>query len=545
MQLFGETRVRHVSRSKRRLAAISLAIAASMLLISCAANGSSGTGESAVSGSALTIGMVNEQADPGAPIKGGTLTFSGYSPPATLDPSKAQIAGSTGGSELGAIYDVLMRYDPIVQNFVPQLAESLEPNVGGETWTLKLRDAVTFSDGTPFDSKAVTDSITRYVSSNGPQANLWAAKVASMDTPDGMTVVFNLVDPWTGIGSMLATGPGMIVAPAAQQGDRFTPIGAGAFTLEKFAPNEELVLAARPDYYGGAPNVDKLRLISVVGAQATSEALKAGGIDVAHLRTLTPILDLIENGYPGFVDIPSLGYLSNVNMAEGRPGADLRVRQAMALAIDPETLNARVNNSKGLPGQEIFQDTSRWHNDVPPIGVDPAKAKELLDQAKADGYNGKITFLTIQEPAAQATALGVQAMLNSIGFDVEIEYVTSSGDLAKRLYADRNFDMSTGALSLPDANPFERLYTSYKTGGRNNIVSYSDPEMDTLLDELGVATTDEDKKAILVKIQERANETLPWQLWGTVPTFDVWNRNVHGLKQSVDGILLFDEVWKS
>ena len=74
--------------------------------------------------------------------------------------------------------------------------------------------------------------------------------------------------------------------------------------------------------------------------------------------------------------------------------------------VDPETLNTRVNNGKGLPGQEIFQDTSRWHNDVAPIGVDPAKAKELLDQAKADGYDGKITFLSIQEPSAQATGSG-------------------------------------------------------------------------------------------------------------------------------------------
>ncbi|MDI9919336.1 ABC transporter substrate-binding protein, partial [Rhodococcus sp. IEGM 1379] len=90
------------------------------------------------------------------------------------------------------------------------------------------------------------------------------------------------------------------------------------------------------------------------------------------MRTLTPILDLIENGNPGFIDIPSLGYLANVNMAPGRPGSDLRVRQAMALAIDPETLNTRVNNGKGLPGQEIFQDTSRWNNDVAPIGVDSA-----------------------------------------------------------------------------------------------------------------------------------------------------------------------------
>ncbi|MDV8070803.1 ABC transporter substrate-binding protein [Rhodococcus sp. IEGM 1366] len=537
--------INNPQRSSRRLAAVTLAITASMFLASCADNGSNASGESAESGSTLEIGMVNEQAEPGAPAKGGTLTFSGYSSVTTLDPAKSQVAGAAGGSELGAIYDVLMRYDPIEQKFVPQLAKSLEPSSDSKTWTLKLRDGVTFSDGTVLDSKAVVDSITRYVTNKGPQSSLWAAKVASIDTPDASTVVFNLVDPWTGIQSMLATGPGMIVAPTAQKGDQFTPIGAGAFTLEKFAPNEELVLAARPDYFGGAPNVDKLKLISIVGAQPTAEALKTGGIDAAYMRTLTPILDLIENGNPGFIDIPSLGYIANVNMAEGRPGSDLRVRQAMALAIDPETLNTRVNNGKGLPGQVIFQDTSRWHNDVAPTGVDAAKAKELLDQAKADGYDGKITYLAVQEPTAQATALGVQAMLNAVGFDTEIEYVTGAGDITKRVYIDHNFDISTGAFSLSEADPFERLYTGLKTGGRNNATGYADAGMDTLLDQLGVATNDDDKKTALAKIQERATETVPWLVWGNVPTFDVWNTNVHGLKQSIDGIMLFDGVWKS
>ena len=345
-------------RGSRRLAAAALAITASMFLASCADNGSSnGGGESADSGSSLKIGMVNEQADPGTPTKGGTLTFSGYSAVTTLDPAKAQVAGATGGSELSAIYDVLMRYDPIGQKFEPKLAQSLEASSDSKTWTLKLRDGVKCQR---WHSSRLEGPSPTASTATSPTRDLSRAcglpRLPRSTPPDATTVVFNLVDPWTGIQSMLATGPGMIVAPSAQQGDQFTPIGAGAFTLEKFAPNEELLLAARPDYYDGAPNIDKLKLISIVGAQPTAEALKTGGIDAAYMRTLTPILDLIESGYPGFVDIPSLGYIANVNMAPGRPGSDVRVRQAMALAVDPETLNTRVNNGKGtarpgdLPG---------------------------------------------------------------------------------------------------------------------------------------------------------------------------------------------------
>ena len=105
--------------------------------------------------------------------------------------------------------------------------------------------------------------------------------------------------------------------------------------------------------------------------------------------------------------------------------------------------------------------------------------------------------------------------------------------------------MSTAALSLAEADPYERLYTGIKSGGRNNATGYSDAEMDALLDKLGVATTDDDKKAVLAQIQERANETVPWQVWGNVAALDVWNQNVHGLEQSLDGIVLFDGAWKS
>ncbi|TQF73997.1 ABC transporter substrate-binding protein [Rhodococcus spelaei] len=539
---------RRSRRGNRGLAAVTLAVAGSLFLASCAGNNEGSSGGSAdapQTGSDLTIGLVNKQGDPGTPVKGGTLTFAGYTAVTTLDPSKSQAAGSAGGTELAAIYDTLMRYDPVAKKFDPQMAKSLESSADNLSWTLKLRDGTKFSDGSPLDAQAVTASINRYVARKAPQSALWAAKVASMDTPDATTVVFHLSSPWTGIQSMLSTGPGMIVAPSAQQGDQFTPIGAGAYKLEKFAPNEELVLTARPDYYGGAPQLDKLRLISIVGGQPTADALKTGGVDAAYVRTLNPALDLIDAGYPAFVDIPSLGSIANVNMAPGRPGADVRVRQAMAYAVDPQTLNTRVNAGKGMPGQVIFQDTSRWHNDVKPIGVDPAKAKTLLDAAKADGYNGKVTFLSYQEPAAQASALAVQAMLNAVGFDTQIEYATGPGDLVKRMYVDRNYDISSAAINLSEADPFERLYSSLRTGGPNNTTGYSDPETDALLDKLGTAVTDTDKKAVLAQIQERANVTVPWQVWGNVPNIDVWAKNVNGIKQSVDGIMLFDTAWKS
>ncbi|WP_336883307.1 ABC transporter substrate-binding protein [Rhodococcus globerulus] len=493
----------------------------------------------------MSVGMVNEQSGEGDPVQGGTLTFGSYSSITTLDPSKTPVAGSVGGTELGAIYDSLLRYDPLGEEFVPKLAESMSPNSDFKTWILKLREGVTFSDGSPFDSQAVKWSLDRYVSNQGPQSSLYSSRVASVDTPDASTVVFHLTDPWTGIQTMLATGPGMIVAPSSESSEQFSPIGAGAFALEKFAPYEELVLAARPDYYAGKPNLERLRIVSLPGSDTTVDSLVTGGLDVAHVRASdTLIPDLIDQGYPGFLDLPSLSAQSQINMAPGRPGADIRVRQALALAVDPEALDLRINDGNGLPGQEIFQESSRWHNDVGPIGFDPAKAKELLDEAKSDGYDGKISLVSTQDPVGQNLALALQSMLNAVGFDFQIKYANSVADVVKTIFADRDFDLAGGALNLPDADPFERLYGTLKTGSQSNASGYSDAEMDSLLDKLGAATTDHEKKAVLAQIQERVNETVPWQTYGVVPILNVWGKNVHGVQQSMDGIMLFDSTWK-
>ncbi|WP_328825595.1 ABC transporter substrate-binding protein, partial [Tomitella gaofuii] len=140
-------------------------LASTALLAGCASNGGgSGSGGSGGSeGAQITkAGVIGDQAEPGQPVSGGTLSFAGYSMPSSLDPTKTQPAGSTGGTEMANIYDLLVRYDADKQQYVPQLAESLTESDDHLTWTIGLREGVTFSDGTPLDAQAVVDSMNRF-----------------------------------------------------------------------------------------------------------------------------------------------------------------------------------------------------------------------------------------------------------------------------------------------------------------------------------------------------------------------------------------------
>src|SRR5699024_6692390 len=97
-------------RGKRLGVAAAAVLASAALLGGCASNGGSGSDGSGGDAAAVTsAGVIGDQADPGEPVSGGTLSFAGYSMPSSLDPTKTQPAGSTGGTEMASIYGLLVR----------------------------------------------------------------------------------------------------------------------------------------------------------------------------------------------------------------------------------------------------------------------------------------------------------------------------------------------------------------------------------------------------------------------------------------------------
>ncbi|MGW9426122.1 ABC transporter substrate-binding protein, partial [Streptomyces koyangensis] len=185
-------------------------ITATALLSGCA-----GSAESTPNAQPVTNGLIGEQPDGSDPTPGGNLSYATFSAVTSLDPANRQDSGTTGGTEMAAIYDLLVRYDRVAEEYLPQLAQSLETNADASQWTLTLRPNAKFSDGTPVDSAAVRWSIDRYLGKNGTQTQVWKTSVADMTAPDASTVVFTLQRPWREFPIMLTSGPGMIVAPSS------------------------------------------------------------------------------------------------------------------------------------------------------------------------------------------------------------------------------------------------------------------------------------------------------------------------------------------
>ncbi len=542
----GETVSGKTLRRTARLAAVGLA--GVLALAACASDGDGGGGErssgSGAGGKDVTVGYLGDSDGGGDAVDGGTLVFGSYSFPTSLDPTKTQAAGSTGGTEMAAIYDTLVRSVPETGDFAPQLAEKLEHNDDYSEFTITLREGTTFSDGSVLDAEAVKWSIDRFVAAQADVAQAFDDIVDRIEVRDERTVVFHLVDTWMDFPVLLSMGPGMIVAESSEAGPEFTPIGAGAFTLDTFKQNEEIKVVANDDYWDGRPHLDAVTFVPTAGARGQLEALESGQLNMAYIfRDEAVIGETIDAGYPGYLDIQGLGSLAPINNAEGRPGADVRVRQAIAYAIDPAAVNERSQDGLGIVSSEILPESSLFYTGAEGIEYDPDKARELLDEAKADGYDGKIEYMTMNEPTAQAAALVAEASLEAVGFDVEIDYVSSVTDLVRRQYVEHDFDMTRGAFAFMDEAPYLRLYGPYGSDSRNNSTGYADPETDEILLELRSATSADEQKDAIAKLQERVNETVPYVLWGPATVLTVWDTTVHDVVRSSDNIILLDKTW--
>ncbi|MBM4628609.1 ABC transporter substrate-binding protein, partial [Rhodococcus hoagii] len=237
------------------------------------------------------------------------------------------------------------------------------------------------SDGVPVDADAVKWSIDRFVAARADVSQVWANSVTSIATPDAKTVTFTLNAPWNDFPVLLAMGPGMVVSKNSEADGKFTPIGAGPFTLTRFAPNEEIVLSPREDYWNGRPNLDKLRFVPTNGARGQFESLQSGQLDMAYiLRDEATIRDAVNAGFSGYLDIQGLGALGMINAREGRPGADVRVRQAVAYGVDPQAINQRANDGLGIAASTLVPDSSAGRR-APRAWRRPDKAKQLLAEA--------------------------------------------------------------------------------------------------------------------------------------------------------------------
>jgi peptide/nickel transport system substrate-binding protein len=492
-----------------------------------------------------------------ATVAGSELDFGVYAPASSLDP--LQNSGAlVGGTDMLAIYDALMRWNPDTNEWEPHVAESLESNADFTEWTLTLRAGVTYSNGDPMVAQDVLDNMTRMMGQgrNASRGMIARVDLANSTAPDESTVVFKLFKPWSNFGYLLADAPGMVVNPevgavvdsagASVISTDPTGAGVGPYSVERFAPGESpyLVLKARPDYWGGAPCIETVNLINIPTDQPKLDALELGELDVAFLRTQNVIEEARESGeFDEKMELQSAGVLMLINQGVGTFNpitADPRFRQAVNAAIDTEALSQRAYGGELLQQAGFVHPDSYWYTEgAPEPERDPALATQLVDELKAEGWDGNIRLVC--PDTVPDAPVAFEAALEAVGMSVDSQ-VTDTNTHIAAVAVNKDFDMACWGLNISDSAIWRQIGFNFASDSPSNRIGYKNPAFDAAIDELYAAPDDDARRAAVLKMSEIYAEDVPVAIVGAAEEGILISPSVTGIVQTQQTMFMFQDA---
>jgi len=477
---------------------------------------------------------------------GGELTMGTLIPTRSLDPTVAGSLGSSGATEHAALYDTLVRYDTETGEFVPHVAESLEPNDDFSEWTLTAREGVQFGNGDPLTAEAIRFSIERFRTATVTGARMVAA-IGEIEVVDDLTLVFRLNEPWANFPFVLASevggpvNPAVVEAAGAEFGNNPTGAGVGPFEFERFAPGEEVVMRAKDNYWGGPVCIETLRFVHVETGAATYEAFQAGELQAAFLRDAQVISDAEADGVEGLSDVIGAGWTLNFNngvQGTNPATANPKVRQAIAHALDLDLVDERIYGGAGLPSGALIPEVWDISPGVEGPAYDPDQAQVLVDEAKAEGWDGNVSLLC--GPLYGDLPVLVEGMLEAAGMTVDVEALDTNALIER--YLSGNYETACFAINVYAPAP-EWALDGFHSEAPNSYLGYANPDMDAALDRLALAGSPEDSVEVLAEIQEIWNETIPSIVLNATEEFVALDDSVHGVVLSQTTLPMFYDAY--
>jgi peptide/nickel transport system substrate-binding protein len=431
---------------------------------------------------------------------GGNISVGLDSDVVTLDP--LQSSALVDRQVMLNIYDTLVTVDQ-QGNILPDLATSWLYQTPVQL-ILTLRTDVMFQDGTPLNADAVVFNINRILSTPSSPRYSEISSVKSAEAIDATHVLFHLKKPFSPLLATFSDRAGMILSPAAVQkaganlGNAPVNAGSGPFEFSEWIKGDHLTIKRNPHYWqkdaqgNTLPYLASIRYRPFTDANVEFSNLQTGTIDVADtiapndVATAKSDPDLTYKQEPG---LSFYGIMLNTKVA---PFTNVAVRRAVEWGVNRQEIVSSVFKNTAVVAQGPIPPNS-WAYDshFAPYTYDVSKAKAELAQAgKADGISFTL-IIASGSPLTAEIAQFLQSELQPAGITVNIKQETFATELSDT--ETHNFQAAlqgwSGRLD-PDGN----LYTWFHTGGGNNDMQYSDPQVDALLDAAR-ATSDQKERA--------------------------------------------------
>ena len=377
-----------------------------------------------------------------------TAPFTGFDPLRTNDSASTYVNAQ--------IYETLYRIDPETGESTPLLAADLpEYSDDGTTVTIKLREGVTFHDGTPFNSEAVkyTFDLIKDPDFGSARASI-ANSIDSMECPDDYTIVFHLLYDDGVFLAKLAHTNAAIVSPTAQQNqDLMTqPCGTGPYKFVSSVSGSNVVLTRNEDYWGDLPAIKDITMTIISDESTAVSRMETGEADFMPNISVEQ-LSRVENNSALTVatsEAAQVYYLAMRSTSSVNPiMAEKDFRIALAKGIDKEgyveyMMQGYADVATSIIGPKIvgYDEEATTHN----IAYDPEGAKAILD-AHPGWADEEICFLVPSTPAYSKMGEYFQSSLTQAGFNnVNIETIDWSAWLTESK-VDNRFDITLAAWS--------------------------------------------------------------------------------------------------
>ncbi|TKT76346.1 ABC transporter substrate-binding protein [Aquamicrobium sp. LC103] len=472
-----------------------------------------------------------------APHHGGKVTINIHADAPNFDPlaSTEFAVHSRLGLALSRLIEWSTGPEVGYGEFIPKpgLAKSWEISPDGLTYTFHLRDDAVWQDVVPVSGRrfVAADVVATYeaIREGGVQRGLLSA-VDRIAAPDDHTVVITLKRPNVVLLQNLAHQNMWILPQETFNGgyDRNTTvIGTGPFVLESDEPGVATRYVRNPAYYGRSaageqlPYLDEVEILPLKDLNARIMAFRAGQIDIWFGPLNLTQMEGIKQAVPDLQDIQTIaGNQTELYLNPSfEPFADIRVRQAINLAIDRLALGevVRGGGAIGAPvGPALTTQTLPEKERIALYGTpDHEKAKRLLAEAGyADGLSFEFTVLNYGEEFVRE-AEWIQQDLAEIGVTAQIRLVdTASG---QALASEGNFQALFLIMS-PFAEADEYFTTHYLPGGNRNYTKVDDPKLTAMIEAQQAAVDPAERVAQIHEIQRyiAANVANPLPVWAAV-----------------------------
>ncbi|MCL5046970.1 MAG: ABC transporter substrate-binding protein, partial [Actinobacteria bacterium] len=368
---------------------------------------------------------------------------------------------------------------------------------------------------------------------NSPQSYR-LAPVKSVEAVDDTTLKIQTKQPFPTL--LYELGQVQIVQNnAVLIGEKITkPIGTGPYRFSEWRKDDRVILEANPNYWTGAPKFKRIVFRIIPETSTRVNELKAGTVDVVKNLLPSHIKELQNDKNFKIYSVPSVR-LMYLGFRVDNQGIPLKVRQAIAHAIDREALTKYILEGQATPATTLVSPSAfGFHDSLKPFPYDVEKAKQMIKDAGAVGRKVRFDSTSGKYIGDVEVAKALAEMMEKIGLQIDLQTL-EYGSYLKNVNEKPEAYLFAWGQPSPDADA--ALYRNFHSSNKPRM-RYSNPLVDKLLDE-GRSTLDKGKRLAAYKqVQEILKEDTVW-----IPLYFL--NFTAGVRANVEGVQVMsnEKIW--